>query len=121
VNNPGYGDVRVFVWSNKMTEIPEACRDKAQLTRLPPHELMAELHRRGYQRVYVDGGQTIQACLREDFIDELVVTRLPVLIGDGLPLFGALPGDLHWEPVATKVYPQEHGLVKSVYRRRMVP
>ena len=44
--------------------------------------------------VYVDGGRTIQAFLRADLIDEITVTRAPVLIGSGIPLFGSLDADI---------------------------
>jgi dihydrofolate reductase len=46
------------------------------------------------RRVYVDGGQTIQAFLRAGLIDELTVSIAPVLIGQGHRLFGELPGDV---------------------------
>ncbi|GAA0514042.1 dihydrofolate reductase family protein [Deinococcus depolymerans] len=65
--------------------------------------------------VYVDGGQTVQAFLRAGLIDELTVTRVPVLLGRGRPLFGPLDADSHWEHVTTCAFPS--GLVQSTYRR----
>ena len=55
-------------------------------------ELLDERRSKG---VYVDGGKTIQAFLDADLIDEITITRAPVLIGSGIPLFGALRGDVH--------------------------
>jgi dihydrofolate reductase len=40
-----------------------------------------------------------------------IITRVPVLIGDGIPLFGTLPHDERLRHVATRHYPS--GLVQS--------
>ncbi|HET7727107.1 MAG TPA: dihydrofolate reductase family protein [Candidatus Limnocylindrales bacterium] len=78
------------------------------------------LDERGARGVYVDGGRTIQAFLREGLIDELVITRLPVLIGEGLPLFGPLPHDIHLIHEGT-VSTGGSGFVQSRYRVRRDP
>jgi dihydrofolate reductase len=54
--------------------------------------------------VYVDGGKTIQAFLDADLIDEITITRAPVLIGSGIPLFGSIQSDvrLSLQAVAAK-------------------
>ncbi|MEV7612451.1 dihydrofolate reductase family protein [Streptomyces sp. NPDC089799] len=57
-------------------------------------ELLAALTERGAENVYVDGGVTVQTFLREDLLDELTLTTVPVLIGSGLPLFGELDRDV---------------------------
>jgi dihydrofolate reductase len=72
------------------------------------------LERRGFQHVYVDGGVTVQAFLEAGLIQRLVVSRLPVLIGTGIPLFGPLSRDVRLEHVATRSFPS--GLVQSEYR-----
>jgi dihydrofolate reductase len=63
---------------------------------------------------YIDGGITIQRFLREGLIQRLVITRVPVLIGQGIPLFGTLPADVRLRHVATRQYPS--GLVQSEYQ-----
>ena len=68
----------------------------------------------GARHLYIDGGITIQEFLRAGLIQRLVITRVPVLIGDGIPLFGSLPGDVRLRHVATRHYPS--GLVQSEYR-----
>jgi dihydrofolate reductase len=78
-----------------------------------PTEIVAKLEARGIRHAYVDGGVTIQAFLRAGLITQLVVTRVPVLIGEGLPLFGATGRDIRLTHVSTKSYPS--GLVSSVY------
>ena len=64
-------------------------------------------------RSYVDGGITIQLFLRANLVQRLVVTRVPVLIGEGIPLFGSLPHDIRLRHVATRSYAS--GLVQSEY------
>ena len=78
-----------------------------------PAEIVSNLSARGAQHVYVDGGVTIQRFLRSGLIQRLVITRVPVLIGDGIPLFGSLPRDVRLRHVMTRSYPS--GLVQSEY------
>ena len=61
---------------------------------MTPKELLGHLSKEGYSSIYVDGGKTIQSFLREDIIDELMITKIPVLIGSGILLFDHLDHDL---------------------------
>jgi dihydrofolate reductase len=78
-----------------------------------PAEMVAQLAAGGVQHIYVDGGITIQRFLRAGLIHRLTITRVPVLIGEGIPLFGALPRDVRLRHIATQQY--RSGLVKSEY------
>jgi dihydrofolate reductase len=78
-----------------------------------PTEIVSKLAATGVHHLYVDGGITIQRFLRAGLIRRLIITRVPVLIGAGIPLFGSLPRDLLLRHVATQSYPS--GLVKSEY------
>jgi dihydrofolate reductase len=55
-----------------------------------PGPLLEELGASGARHVYVDGGAVIRAFLAANLLDELTVTLVPVLIGEGLPLFGGV-------------------------------
>lgn len=77
---------------------------------------MESLSRRGWKRVYVDGGQVIQSFLTAGLIEDLIITRIPVLLGSGRPLFGPLPNDVQLDHVETTAFPS--GLVQSKYRVR---
>lgn len=79
-----------------------------------PAEIALRLDARGVNHVYVDGGITIQRFLRAGLIQRLIITRVPVLIGDGIPLFGSLLRDVRLEHIATRHYPS--GLVQTEYR-----
>jgi dihydrofolate reductase len=78
-----------------------------------PAEIAARLDARGVRHAYVDGGETIQAFLRAGLIQRLIVTRVPVLIGEGIALFGPTGRDIALRHVATRTYPS--GLVTSEY------
>jgi dihydrofolate reductase len=78
-----------------------------------PAEIVARLASRGIAHIYVDGGITIQRFLRAGLIQRLIITRVPVLIGSGIPLFGELPRDVALTHVATRQYAS--GLVQSEY------
>ncbi len=79
-----------------------------------PRRAAALLERRGVRSVYVDGGKTVQGFLRAGLIGRVIINRYPVLIGQGIPLFGELPRDIRLKHVSTATYP--NGLVKSEYR-----
>src|SRR2546423_2552614 len=78
-----------------------------------PHDVMSQLDARGFKHVYVDGGITIQRFLDAGLIQRLIITRVPVLIGTGIPLFGPLRRDISLKHVATRQYAS--GLVQSEY------
>jgi dihydrofolate reductase len=108
-----YGSKPVFVLTHRA--LPPG-REDAVVEPLggEPARVLEGLAARGLGHVYVDGGFTIQAFLRAGLIDRMVVTRVPVLIGEGIPLFGPLEGDVLLRHVATRVL--QGGAVQSEYR-----
>jgi dihydrofolate reductase len=109
-----YGDKRVVVLSSQPIDLSAVRGGVVEQMAGPPAEIVAKLAASGAHHLYVDGGITIQNFLRAGLIDRLTITRVPVLIGDGIPLFGALPRDVRLHHVATQHYPS--GLVKSEYQ-----
>ena len=107
---------KVFVLSTSLKQIPGTLNEKATLVAMKPAELLSYLSGKGYSNIYVDGGKVIQSFLKEDLIDELIITRVPELIGTGIPLFGYLDNDLQFEHIRTNIY--SDGLVKSHYTRK---
>ncbi|TYB48149.1 dihydrofolate reductase family protein [Actinomadura chibensis] len=75
--------------------------------------LVSALGESGARRVCVDGGRVVETFLRAGLLDELTVTTLPVLLGGGLPLSGALDEDVHLTHRTTRVLGT--GLVQSTY------
>lgn len=107
-----YGATPVFVLSTRPLDPPPASAVVEHLSGAPS-DIAAELEARGIRHVYVDGGVTIQRFLAAGLVQRLIVTRVPVLIGSGIPLFGALPHDVRLRHVATRAF--RSGLVQSEY------
>ena len=114
-----YGDKKVVVLSRRKVDLTKARAMGANIEwmRGEPKAIVAALAKRGYRRLYIDGGATIQRFLKAGLIDRLIVSRLPVLIGQGIPLFGPLPKDLWLKHVATRTFPG--GMVQSEYITRL--
>ena len=108
-----YGDKRVVVLSSRPLDLSGVRGGVVEQMAGPPAEIVAKLAASGAHHLYVDGGITIQRFLRAGLVQRLTITRVPVLIGEGIPLFGSLPRDLRLDHVATQQYPS--GLVKSEY------
>jgi dihydrofolate reductase len=108
-----YGKKRVVVLSSRPLDLSPAVGGVAEQMSGPPADIVARLADTGAQHLYVDGGITIQGFLRAGLVRRLIVTRVPVLIGDGIPLFGAVPHDVRLRHVATRSYAS--GLVQSEY------
>lgn len=100
----------------KAPDVPEEIGDKVEILDASPKEAMAAFAARGWKRVYVDGGMVIQSFLRAGLIEDMVISRIPVLIGEGISLFGALTTDVTLHHLATRSFPS--GLVQSSYRVR---
>jgi dihydrofolate reductase len=109
-----FGDKRVVVLSSRPLDFSAVRGGVVEQMAGPPAEIVSQLAARGVHHLYIDGGITIQRFLRAGLIERLIITRVPVLIGEGIPLFGALPGDLRLRHVATHHYPT--GLVQSEYQ-----
>lgn len=109
-----YGKKRVVVLSSRPLDLSAVRGGVVEEMAGPPEEIVSKLATSGVQHAYVDGGITIQGFLRAGLIQRLIITRVPVLIGEGIPLFGALPRDIRLQHVATQHYPS--GLVKTEYR-----
>lgn len=109
-----YGEKRVVVLSSRAIDFSRLGGAVIEQMAGPPAEIVQRLRDRRAHHLYVDGGVTIQGFLRAGLIDRLIVTRVPVLIGGGVPLFGELSRDLGLQHVETQTYPS--GLVKTEYR-----
>jgi dihydrofolate reductase len=108
-----YGDKRVVVLSSRPVDVSVVRGAALETMGGPPAEIVSRLAGSGAHHLYVDGGITIQRFLRAGLVRRLVITRVPVLIGEGIPLFGTLPGDVRLRHVATRQYAS--GLVQSEY------
>ena len=106
----------VFVATRSLNKVPSHLEGKVHFIKGQPSELVEEVKYQGYEALYIDGGVTIQAFLAADIIDEIVLTHVPVLLGDGYPLFGKLSNPLSFQHTKTEMF--NDSLVKSFYIRQ---
>lgn len=113
---PWFYEKTVLVLSRRLasSDIPQSLRGRVEIVNAAPHEAMKIAADRGWRGVYIDGGSVIQSFLRAGLIEDMVISRVPVLIGEGLPLFGVLDADIALEHIKTTSFPS--GLVQSHYR-----
>jgi len=108
-----YGDKAVIVLSRNLTEIPKQLQATVSMTKGSPKELISELNGKGYRQIYLDGGKTIQAFLRNGLVNDLTITTIPILIGRGRSLFGELEIDIKLRHLQTQSW--KNGFVQSRY------
>jgi dihydrofolate reductase len=108
-----YGKKPVVVLSSRPLDFSSVKGGVVEQMSGEPAEIVRQLKARGFKHAYIDGGITIQRFLAAGLIDRLVITRVPVLIGEGIPLFGQVPRDISLHHVATRSY--KGGLVQSEY------
>lgn len=109
-----YGKKRVVVLSSRPLDFSGVRGGNVEQMNGTPAEIVSKLAASGARHAYIDGGITIQRFLRAGLIQRLIITRVPVLIGEGIPLFGTLPHDIRLRHVATQHYPS--GLVQTEYQ-----
>ena len=108
-----YGQRQVIVLSTRPLDFSSIVGGRVEQMSGSPSEIVSKLAARGFQHAYIDGGVTIQNFLRAGQIQRLTISRVPVLIGQGIPLFGTLPQDVRLRHIGTQSY--AGGLVKTEY------
>lgn len=108
-----YEGRRVIVMSRSLVPRSDGAPGQVEITADEPAALFERLGEEGVGRVYVDGGKVVTACLRVGLVDRMTLTRIPILLGDGIPPFGALPADVRLEHLRTEAF--SSGLVQTTY------
>ena len=103
----------VFILSNNLNDVPDAYKEKAKIVKGDIGDIVESLRKEGIERIYVDGGKTIQSFLQRDLIDEFIITRAPILLGSGIPLFKEMDFETKLKLVDSKIL--GGNLVKSTY------
>jgi dihydrofolate reductase len=111
-----YGSKQVIVMSRSPVDIPKHLQETVSASSETPRELVDRLSAQGSKHLYIDGGMTIQGFLQAGVLDEMTLTLIPVVIGDGIPLFGYIKSDVELSLIESKAY--EFGCVQVKYRVR---
>lgn len=106
----------VYVLSNTISEVADNLKGKVELVKGSLQDVLASIHSKGHHNLYIDGGKTIQQFLKEDLIDEMILTTMPILLGGGAPLFADLPKSLEFELKESEVFLGE--VVQRTYKRK---
>lgn len=106
----------VYVLSKTGVNIPKELVGKAEVVNGTPKMVVDQLSELGHQHLYIDGGITIQNFLEEDMIDEMIITKISILLGGGIPLFGKLSKRLQFNHTKTEVH--HDMMVTSHYTRK---
>ncbi|MDJ0705226.1 MAG: dihydrofolate reductase family protein [Leptolyngbyaceae cyanobacterium MO_188.B28] len=108
-----YGDKPVIVLSRQPLQIPNELAQTVSRSSESPKALCHRLAKEGANRLYIDGGVTIQRFLTEGLIDDITITIIPIILGGGKSLFGPLEQDIALKQAATKTF--DFGFVQITY------
>lgn len=109
-----YGELKVVVLSRKGVAVPSALQATVSVRALEIPALTRALETEGYRHIYADGGQVVQGFLQAGLVTDLILTRIPRLLGKGIPLFGPMASDTFLKHQATRAFPG--GMVQSHYQ-----
>lgn len=107
-----YGDMRIVVLSNTVTVAPDNLKGKVEMYSGDLNHLVVSLEQEGYKHAYIDGGKTIQSFINLQLIDQLIITKIPILLGEGIPLFGKTFKDIKLEKAEASVFANDFVQVK---------
>ncbi len=105
----------VYVLSHTLSELPHDLPENVKLLAGTAKEIIHRLEADGYHNIYLDGGSTVQEFFAQNLVDELIITRAPIILGEGKSLFKTLPQSIHFKHIKTHVYIDS--LVKTHYRK----
>lgn len=106
---------KVFVLSNTLKNCDPSLEGKVEIVNGPIKEVIKRLNHAGYNRLYIDGGMTIQNFLEEDLIDEMIITVVPVTLGEGIPLFMNYDHEIKFKLDSTETF--TNGIIKNYFNR----
>jgi dihydrofolate reductase len=78
-----------------------------------PEHLVERLSSEGVKRIYVDGGAVVQQFMAAGLVGDLTISIVPVLLGEGIPLFGRFGRDVRLDLVESRAF--KSGLVQLEY------
>lgn len=105
----------VFVLSSTLKDIPKHLTNKVEILNGNPKAILKTIHYKWFENIYIDGGKTIQGFLAEGYIDEMIITRIPIILWNGIPLFDKIDHQIHFSHKSTEIHGE---LVKNHYIKK---
>ena len=114
-----YGDIKIIVLSNTQKVPPDNMKGKVEMYSGDIDQLIGQLEEDGYHHAYIDGGSTIQGFLKLKLINHMTITIAPVLLGEGIPLFGNTGNEIKLEKAEAAAFPNDFIQIKYevIYQR----
>lgn len=109
-----YGDTPIYVLSTTLTALPDNVSAKMKIYSGDITALIQQLDSEGFGHAYIDGGKTVQSFLNAQLITDICMTRVPILLGQGKPLFGPTEGDIHLTAANSEAFAND--FVQTSYR-----
>lgn len=108
-----YGDLPVICLTHQPqpTNIPKDARLAFDAGSV--HDLVKRWSDQEYEHIYLDGGNIIQSFLKENLIEKMTLTQVPVLLGSGIPLFQNDFSVEDWHLESTTSH--DNGFVQRIY------
>jgi dihydrofolate reductase len=105
--------MKSYIFSNLL---PPGERDGVIFTNDSPSNVVAAIRKKPGKNIWLmGGGELVRAFLKEDLVDELYIGVVPVLIGEGIPLFpGGFP-QREFELLENKTFSK--GMIALKYAR----
>ncbi len=108
-----HGRTPVVVLSRSSISFPPSVPDTVTHSSEPPRELLKRLSNEGADHAYVDGRNTVQGFLSEGLVDQITITVISIIIGDGISLFGSTEKDISLTHLRTTAF--DFGFVQTTY------
>ncbi len=109
-----YGSMPVIVLSRTLRSIPSEAPSTVSFSNESPAMLLNFLEIKKFSHIYIDGGLTIQSFLSLNLVNELTISLIPTLLGEGIPLFGRLTQPVNLYLLQSRVY--DCGIVQNKYQ-----
>ncbi len=103
----------VFVWSHTLHIIPNHLPKNVSIISGNAEYIHQKLNDLSFKNIYIDGAQAIQSFLQANLIDEITITTVPVLIGNGIALFGKVDAMKLFKCCQTRLF--NNGYVMNQY------
>ncbi|MEH6567880.1 MAG: dihydrofolate reductase family protein [Halioglobus sp.] len=107
-----YGDIHIVVLSKSVKEPPKNLTGKVEMFSGDITALVKTLESKGFRHAYIDGGATITSFLNLKLINEMTITKAPILLGEGIPLFGKIGSRINLEQSEARAFPNDFIQIK---------